>query len=83
LSLLSNASNYTQAKGAQDQGGAVSYAHPISGGAIRGTKPQLETLGRLYPPIAETTYENSFVGELPVDLALGQIDALDVFSNSD
>ncbi|MEX2302163.1 MAG: CehA/McbA family metallohydrolase [Bryobacterales bacterium] len=75
--------NYTQAKDAQDQGGAVTYAHPISGGAIRGTSPRLEPLGRLYPPIAATTYENASVGELPVDLALGQIDALDVFSNSD
>jgi hypothetical protein len=75
--------NYTQAKGAQDQGGAVTYAHPISGGVIRGSKPRLEPLGRLYPPIAETSYENASVGELPVDLALGQIDALDVFSNSD
>ena len=75
--------NYAQAKNAQEQGGAVTYAHPISGGAIRGSAPRLEPLGRLYPPIAETTYENSSVGELPVDLALGQIDALDVFSNSD
>ena len=61
----------------------MTYAHPISGAAIRGTAPRLERLGRLYPPIAPVSYENASVGELPVDLALGQIDALDVFSNSD
>jgi hypothetical protein len=75
--------NYTQARNAQQQGGAVTYAHPIAGVAIRGSSPRLEPLGRLYPPVAPVTFENASVAELPVDLALGQIDALDVFSNSD
>jgi hypothetical protein len=75
--------NYTQARNAQQQGGAVTYAHPIAGGAIQGSSPRLEPLGRLYPPMAPVTFENASVSELPVDLALGQIDALDVFSNSD
>lgn len=53
--------NYTLAKGAQDQGGAVSYAHP-------GYQP---------------TFEGASMREMPVDLALGQIDAMDVLSNND
>jgi hypothetical protein len=75
--------NYTQALNAQQQGGAVTYAHPIAGGAIRGSSARLEPLGHLYPPMAPVTFENASVTELPVDLALGQVDALDVFSNSD
>ena len=75
--------NYTQARNAQQQGGAVTYAHPIAGGAIRGSSPRLEPLGQIYPPMAPVVFENASVSELPVDLALGQIDALDVFSNSD
>lgn len=75
--------NYTQARNTQQQGGAVTYAHPIAGGAIQGSSARLEPLGRIYPPMAPVTFENASVSELPVDLALGQIDALDVFSNSD
>lgn len=75
--------NYAQARNTQQQGGAVTYAHPIAGGAIQGSSARLEPLGRLYPPMAPVTFENASVSELPVDLALGQIDALDVFSNSD
>jgi hypothetical protein len=52
--------NYTQAEGAQKQGGAVTYAHP--GYAA--------------------TFEGASARELPVDLALGQIDAMDVLSNN-
>jgi hypothetical protein len=75
--------NYTQARNTQEQGGAVTYAHPIAGGAIQGSSPRIEPLGRIYPPMAPVAFENASVTELPVDLALGQIDALDVFSNSD
>lgn len=52
--------NYTQAKGARDQGGAVTYAHPG------------------YAP----TFDGASMREMPVDLALGQIDAMDVLSNN-
>jgi hypothetical protein len=52
--------NYTQAEGAQKQGGAVTYAHP--GYAAN--------------------FEGASARELPVDLALGQIDAMDVLSNN-
>ncbi|MCC6589140.1 MAG: CehA/McbA family metallohydrolase [Bryobacterales bacterium] len=52
--------NYVQAKRAQDQGGAVTYAHPG------------------YAP----TFEGASCRELPVDLAMGVIDAMDVFSNN-
>jgi len=53
--------NYTLAADAQQQGGAVTYAHP--GYAA--------------------TFEGSSARELPVDLALGKIDAMDVLSNND
>ncbi len=53
--------NYTQAKAAREQGGAVAYVHP--------------------------SWNDDFVRtharEFPVDLALGQVDALDVLSNAD
>ncbi len=75
--------NYALARNTQQQGGAVTYAHPIAGGAIRGSSARLEPLGHIYPPMAPVIFENASVTELPVDLALGQIDALDVFSNSD
>ncbi|HUQ90966.1 MAG TPA: CehA/McbA family metallohydrolase [Bryobacteraceae bacterium] len=52
--------NYTQAKAAQDQGGAVTYAHP--GYAAN--------------------FDGASMKEMPVDLALGQIDAMDVLSNN-
>jgi len=52
--------NYAQAKAAQEQGGAVTYAHPG------------------YAP----TFEGASMKEMPVDLALGQIDAMDVASNN-
>jgi hypothetical protein len=52
--------NYNQAKFAQNQGGAVTYAHP--GYAA--------------------TFDGASCRELPVDLALGVIDAMDVFSNN-
>jgi hypothetical protein len=52
--------NYTQAKAAREQGGAVTYAHPG------------------YAP----TIEGASARELPVDLALGEIDAMDVLSNN-
>jgi hypothetical protein len=52
--------NYTQAEGAQKQGGAVTYAHPGYSAEFDGASAR----------------------ELPVDLALGQIDALDVLSNN-
>jgi len=52
--------NYTQAKAARDQGGAVTYAHPG------------------YAP----TFDGASMREMPVDLALGQIDAMDVLSNN-
>ncbi|MGH9628245.1 MAG: CehA/McbA family metallohydrolase [Bryobacteraceae bacterium] len=53
--------NYTQAEGAQRQGGAVTYVHPTM----------------------EPTFEATSSRELPVDLALGQVDALDVLANTD
>jgi hypothetical protein len=56
--------NYTQAEGAQKQGGAVTYVHP-------GMVPNYEQLG------------GAGAHELPVDLAMGQIDAMDVVSNND
>ncbi|MCP5114208.1 MAG: CehA/McbA family metallohydrolase, partial [bacterium] len=52
--------NYAQAKGARDQGGAVTYVHP-------GYAPKLS---------------GASARELPVDLALGEIDAIDVISNN-
>jgi hypothetical protein len=52
--------NYTQAKAARAQGGAVTYAHP--GYA--------------------TAFDGFSARELPVDLALGEIDAMDVMSNN-
>jgi hypothetical protein len=54
--------NYSQARAAQQQGGAVSYVHP----------------GRTDPSkFGARAYE------LPVDLALGAVDAMDILSNSD
>ncbi len=52
--------NYTQAKAARAQGGAVTYAHPGYSAGI----------------------ENFSARELPVDVALGEVDALDVMSNN-
>lgn len=52
--------NYTQAKATQDQGGAVTYAHPG------------------YAP----TFDGASMREMPVDAALGVIDAMDVMSNN-
>ncbi|MCP5110603.1 MAG: CehA/McbA family metallohydrolase, partial [bacterium] len=52
--------NYTQAKAARDQGGAVTYVHPGYG----------------------ATFARASARELPVDLALGEIDAIDVISNN-
>ena len=52
--------NYNQAKGAQEQGGAVSYVHPADRAAFSVVSCR----------------------ELPIDLALGQVDALDVLSNA-
>ena len=52
--------NYTQAKAARAQGGAVTYAHPGYSAAI----------------------DNFSARELPVDLALGEVDAMDVMSNN-
>jgi hypothetical protein len=52
--------NFTQAKAARDQGGAVTYAHPG------------------YAP----TFEGASARELPIDLALGHADAMDVLSNN-
>jgi hypothetical protein len=52
--------NYTQAKQAREQGGAVTYAHP---GYLAG--------------FAEYNAK-----ELPVDVALGQVDGMDVLSNA-
>lgn len=52
--------NYTLAKEARDQGGAVTYAHP-------GYSPD---------------FNGASMKEMPVDLALGQIDAMDVLSNN-
>ena len=52
--------NYTQAKAARDQGGAVTYAHPGYG----------------------PNFDGASMKEMPVDLALGQIDAMDVLSNN-
>ncbi len=75
--------NYVQAKAAQQQGGAVTYAHPIGGGGQPGV-PTGERLPTGLPrPTVVTSFETAGVKELPVDLALGQIDALDVFSNAD
>jgi len=55
--------NYTQARKARAQDGAVTYVHPALGSTFR---------------------RMGFAGarEFPVDLALGQIDALDVVSNT-
>jgi hypothetical protein len=52
--------NFTQAKAARAQGGAVTYAHPGYSAAIDGFSAR----------------------ELPVDLALGEVDAMDVMSNN-
>ncbi|MBK5291666.1 MAG: CehA/McbA family metallohydrolase [Acidobacteriia bacterium] len=52
--------NFTQAKAARAQGGAVTYAHPG------------------YAP----TLDGASARELPVDLALGEVDAMDVLSNN-
>jgi hypothetical protein len=52
--------NYTQAKATQDQGGAVTYAHPG------------------YAP----NFDGASMREMPVDAALGVIDAMDVMSNN-
>jgi hypothetical protein len=52
--------NYTQAKTARAQGGAVTYAHPG------------------YSP----AFEGFSAKELPVDAALGEVDAMDVMSNN-
>ena len=52
--------NYTQAKAARAQGGAVTYAHPGY----------------------TTSMDNFSARELPVDLALGEVDAMDVMSNN-
>jgi hypothetical protein len=52
--------NYTQAKEARAQGGAVTYAHPGYSASI----------------------DNFSARELPVDLALGEVDAMDVMSNN-
>src|SRR5262249_9420870 len=75
--------NYTLAKNTQDQGGAVTYAHPFSAGDPKVDTAHMDSPGRLYDPSAVVNFENAGVKELPVDLALGQIDAMDVFSNSD
>lgn len=75
--------NYTQARNAREQGGAVTYAHPIGGGEQKPDTGRVEALGRLYPPSMPVSYETAGVKELPVDLALGQVDAFDVFSNAD
>ncbi|MDX1984348.1 MAG: CehA/McbA family metallohydrolase [Bryobacteraceae bacterium] len=53
--------NYTQAKAARAQGGAVTYAHPTR----------------------NPVFESSSSAELPVDLALGEVDAMDVLANTD
>lgn len=53
--------NYTQAKAARAQGGAVTYAHPTR----------------------SAVFETSSAAELPVDLALGEVDAMDVLANTD
>lgn len=52
--------NYTQAKAAREQGGAVTYAHPG------------------YAP----NFDGASMKEMPVDAALGVIDAMDVMSNN-
>jgi hypothetical protein len=52
--------NHDTAKGAQAQGGAVTYVHPGYAANMDGASAR----------------------ELPVDLALGQIDAMDVLSNN-
>ncbi len=52
--------NYTQARAARAQGGAVTYAHPGYG----------------------TAFDRFSARELPVDAALGEVDALDVMSNN-
>jgi hypothetical protein len=52
--------NYTQAKAARAQGGAVTYAHPGYNAAFEGFSAK----------------------ELPVDAALGEVDAMDVMSNN-
>ena len=76
--------NYAQALNAQQQGGAVTYAHPIrrrrDPRRLRAHSNRWDTSTHRMAPV---TFENASVTELPVDLALGQIDALDVFSNSD
>jgi hypothetical protein len=53
--------NYTQAKAARAQGGAVTYAHPTR----------------------NPVFEASSSAELPVDAALGEVDAMDVLANTD
>ncbi len=52
--------NYTQAKAARAQGGAVTYVHPGYAATMDGASAR----------------------ELPVDLALGEVDAIDVISNN-
>lgn len=52
--------NFTQAKAARAQGGAVTYAHPGYSASI----------------------DNFSARELPIDLALGEVDAMDVMSNN-
>lgn len=52
--------NFTQAKAAREQGGAVTYAHPGYAASFDGASAR----------------------ELPVDLALGEVDAMDVLSNN-
>ncbi len=52
--------NYVQAKAAQDQGGAVTYAHPGY----------------------TADFDGASMREMPVDAALGAIDAMDVMSNN-
>ena len=54
--------NYTQAKQARSQGGAVTYVHPTIRADFKGAGP-------------------AGAKEFPVDLALGEVDALDVLSN--
>lgn len=75
--------NYTQARNAREQGGAVTYAHPIGGSELKPDSARVETTGRLHPPSVPVSFETAGVKELPVDLALGQVDAFDVFSNAD
>jgi TolB protein len=63
--------NYTMAKDACDQGGLVTYGHPMLKGAPEAFGP-------------DPTAANGAARELPIDAALGVVHAMDVMSyNSD